>query len=122
MKGRRRPNRPLGLALAIAMTGAIPGMAAASCQEFSSLRAKFEQIYPTGGPPERFGGAAAERILARLYVHRAEAESVVFLYSGDGPVTGARGRYLYLVLDTDGCILRRDWIDGETHDQAVGDE
>ena len=80
--------------------------------------ADFETVYPTGGPAERVTGTHGQRVMDQLGV-RAPGRDVAFLYSGDGPVTGARGRYMYLVLDEGECVLAHGWIDGTTFDRAL---
>ena len=49
---------------------------------------------------------------------RGDGNAVVFLYSGDGPTTGARGRYMYLILDPADCVLETNWVDGKTFDRV----
>jgi hypothetical protein len=92
--------------------------ALAECQTVSQLTENFLEAYPSGGLAETYEGAAGAEIMQRL--HRPGAgPAVSFLYSGDGPVTGKRGRYLYLVHDGADCVLVKDWIDGETYDWVV---
>lgn len=106
--------------------GALIGLAAsqgavAECRELPELREIFVDTYPTGGLVDRFEGAEGAAVMERLLVAEP-GHAVAFLYSGDGPVTGKRGRYLYLVLDPGGCVLAHDWIDGEIYDRVVGME
>lgn len=107
------------LALAALVAPAHPGRAQ-SCRTLAEMAATFAEVYPTGGLVEHVDGAAGERVMNDLLAPRG-GDAVAFLYSGDGPVTGARGRYLYLVLDAAGCILRQDWIDGEAFDRIFAD-
>jgi len=46
----------------------------------------------------------------------ASGAAIAFLYSGDGPTTGARGRYMFLVVDEKDCVLAHGWVDGATFD------
>jgi hypothetical protein len=78
----------------------------------------FQSLYPTGGPAARFEGEQGDLVAAKLAAGR-DADEVVFLYSGNGPVTGARGRYMYLLLDPADCILAHGWIDGDTFDRLI---
>lgn len=94
---------------------------AEACRALSSLAADFQNAYPTGGEVLRRDGKRGREIMQRLFVERP-GHAIVFLYSGHGPVTGARGRYLYTVLDEQDCILHHDWIDGAVYDQVVGSE
>jgi hypothetical protein len=104
--------------LALIAIGWAAGTAAAGCRTLPDLTQKFVDIYPTGGQVARLTGDAAQAAMTRLGVGGKGVE-IAFLYSGDGPVTGARGRYLFLVLDPGDCIAAQDWIDGETFDGAV---
>ncbi len=58
----------------------------------------------------------SEQVLGRGLI--GDGKAVVFLYSGDGPTTGARGRYMYLILDPADCVLDTKWVDGETFDRV----
>lgn len=106
--------------LAAAMAFCVPPApaAAAECQTVSEFTEIFLQTYPSGGLTETYEGEVGAEIMQRLHRPRA-GPAVSFLYSGDGPVTGKRGRYLYLVQDGGSCVLAKDWIDGETYDWAV---
>ncbi|HEX9791579.1 MAG TPA: hypothetical protein VGA60_13030 [Kiloniellales bacterium] len=92
--------------------------AGATCQTADGMIENFLSLYPTGGPAVRFEGETGDQVEQKLAAGR-DADEVVFLYSGHGPVTGARGRYMYLLLDPADCILAHGWIDGETFDRAV---
>ncbi len=106
------------LAAAIAFCVPPAPAAAAECQTVSEFTEIFLQTYPSGGLTETYEGEVGAEVMQRL--HRPGAgPAVSFLYSGDGPVTGKRGRYLYLVHDGGSCVLAKDWIDGETYDWAV---
>ena len=105
------------LALALNLSVSAPGHGA-SCDDLDGMVAKFQQVYPTGGPVEVIGGETGRRVMDRLLLDSA-GRNIAFLYSGDGPVTGARGRYLYLVLDERDCIRDRDWIDGKIYDRVT---
>jgi hypothetical protein len=94
---------------------------AQGCRRLQAMLADFQNIYPTGDLVERVSGEAGQRVMQGLG-ETGPGVHVAFLYSGDGPVTGARGRYLYLVLDEDDCILRHDWIDGEVYDRLLADQ
>lgn len=94
------------------------GDPALACRKLSELGLDFRNIYPTGGEVSRFTGAVGRQVMGNLS-NRPPGHAVAFLYSGDGPVTGARGRYLYVVVDDQNCILHHDWIDGAAYDQAV---
>jgi len=78
----------------------------------------FSNTYPTGGEAARFDGERGRMVMQGLATDTV-GDEVVFLYSGNGPVTGARGRYMYLVLDPSDCVLDSDWIDGDAYDRAV---
>ena len=105
--------------IAAAIVGA-PAAHAASCLGMAEMLKNFENVYPTGGPVERVAGARGRQVMERLLVS-SPGEEVAFLYSGDGPTTGARGRYLYLVLDKDGCVLAHNWIDGPVFDRVLAE-
>ena len=107
-----------GVLAIITMAG--PGVqpAGAACMAVEGMIEDFQSVYPTGGPAARFEGEAGDLVIGNLAVGR-EADEVVFLYSGHGPVTGARGRYMYLLLDSADCILAHGWIDGETFDRVT---
>jgi hypothetical protein len=94
------------------------GGAGAACQAVDDMIGNFQSLYPTGGPAARFDGEPGDLVMENLALGR-EADEVVFLYSGNGPVTGARGRYMYLLLDPADCVLAHGWIDGETFDRVV---
>lgn len=91
---------------------------AAVCRELDDLAADFRNVYPTGGEAARHGGQRGREIMRKLFV-KEPGHAIVFLYSGHGPVTGARGRYLYTVLDEGDCVLHHDWIDGAVYDQVL---
>ncbi len=120
---RRKPLIDALSLLAAAMAFCVPWAPAApgECQTVSEFTESFLQTYPSGGLTETYEGEVGAEVMQRL--HRPGAgPAVSFLYSGDGPVTGKRGRYLYLVHDGGSCVLAKDWIDGETHDWAVDTE
>jgi hypothetical protein len=111
------------LARALLCSGALGlfGMTSAQaidCLLLSDVAANFKQVYPTGGPMARYRGEEARAVI-RALPSAASGRQVAFLYSGDGPVTGARGRYLYLILGPKDCIRSQDWIDGAACDRAV---
>ena len=106
----------LGVLAALAF--APGGTRAAACSDIERMMADFKETYPTGGPMERIAGARGQAALDFL-APGSMGKGIAFLYSGDGPVTGARGRYLYLVLDGEECILDLEWIDHATYDRAV---
>ena len=106
------------LAAAMVLCAPWTPAAAAECQTVSQLTESFLQAYPSGGLAETYEGEEGAEIMQRLHRPRA-GPAVSFLYSGDGPMTGKRGRYLYLVHVGGSCVLAKDWIDGETHDWAV---
>ncbi|HEY5597486.1 MAG TPA: hypothetical protein VIK47_01665 [Kiloniellales bacterium] len=111
-------------AVAVAMTVGLASVAAgpaAACQSVDDMARNFLSLYPTGGHVARFDGRRGDRMMQALAA-RTDPDEVVFLYSGDGPVTGARGRYMYLLLDPADCILGHDWIDGETFDRVTAPE
>lgn len=103
----------------VGVTGASvgTGLAASNCQTVEDVLESFLTIYPTGGHAARFDGARGEQVMQGLAV-RGGGDEVVILYSGDGPTTGARGRYMYLILDPADCVLDSDWVDGETFDRV----
>ncbi len=110
-----------GAAAAVLATAAMPARpAAAACQTVDDMAENFLTLYPTGGHAARFDGEHADKVIAILAFDGGD--EVVFLYSGDGPVTGARGRYMYLILDPADCIVTSDWVDGETFDRLISPE
>ena len=94
--------------------------AAADCRDLDAMMSDFRQVYPTGTAAV-FEGARGRAVMDRLPL-LPQGEKVAFLYSGDGPVTGARGRYLFLVLDAADCIVAQDWIDGVAYDRVTGQQ
>jgi len=96
----------------------VRGDARAQCQEFSEVEESFRAVYPTGGRAGHFQGQEGREVLDKLLAGD-DGRAVAFLYSGDGPITGARGRYLYMVLDEEECILKKDWIDGAIYDRLT---
>ncbi|MFQ5773605.1 MAG: hypothetical protein ACE5GS_03710 [Kiloniellaceae bacterium] len=106
------------LAIGAAALSLVPGDVAAECRQLDQLMMSFLEVYPTGGEVNRLSGAPGRNVMKTLSADSA-GHAVAFLYSGDGPVTGARGRYLYVVLDAQDCILRHDWIDAADYDRAV---
>ncbi len=107
--------------LAAMIAGAPLGRAGAACQSADEMTRNFLSLYPTGGHVARFDGEQGDRVMGAL-ARSTDPDEVLFLYSGDGPVTGARGRYMYLLLDPADCILGSDWIDGETFDRITAPE
>ena len=107
------------LAIGLTMVAGAPIAQAAPCLGMADMLKNFENVYPTGGPVERVAGARGRQVMERLLLS-SPGEEVAFLYSGDGPTTGARGRYLYLVLDKDDCVLAHNWIDGPVFDRVLG--
>lgn len=107
-------NLGIALVFCLAVLAAGP-VRAQSCQGLAPMHENFLQLYPTGRLVQRVSGAEAEAITDSLRVFAGTA--VVFLYSGDGPTTGARGRYMYLVVDESDCIRAHGWIDGEVFDR-----
>ena len=106
-------------ALAILMLGLFaPSWAAAQCQRFAEMEANFLQLYPTGGEISRHAGDRGQAVMDML-LFGGDGETVAFLYSGDGPTTGARGRYMYLILDDNDCIVKHGWVDGRVYDRLV---
>jgi hypothetical protein len=105
------------LALALTLSVSAPGYGA-GCDDLDSMVAKYRQVYPTGGPVEVIGGETGRLVMDRMLLD-SPGRKIAFLYSGDGPVTGARGRYLYLVLDERDCIRDQDWIDGKIYDRVT---
>lgn len=103
------------LALVAMIVASAPAMA---CSNFDGMAKNFGDLYPTGGEAARFDGERGRKVMGGLATD-AVGDEVVFLYSGNGPVTGARGRYMYLVLDPSDCILDSDWIDGDSYDHAT---
>jgi len=108
----------VALILAAVLAGSPLVGAGAACQGIDDMIGNFQSLYPTGGPTARFDGEPGNLVMENLALGR-EADEVVFLYSGNGPVTGARGRYMYLLLDPADCVLAHGWIDGETYDRVV---
>jgi len=106
------------LALASVVLAASVPPVGAGCQSADAMTENFLSVYPTGSHAARFDGERGERVMQGLAI-RGEGDEVVFLYSGDGPTTGARGRYMFLILDSDDCILDSDWVDGDTFDRVV---
>ncbi len=106
------------LALATIVLAVSTQPAGAVCQSAEAMTEEFLSVYPTGSQAARFDGERGEKVMQGLAI-RGEADAVLFLYSGNGPTTGARGRYMYLILDSAGCILDSDWVDGDTFDRAV---
>lgn len=106
------------LLLASVLAGTPFGRSDAACQAVDGMIENFQSVYPTGGPAARFEGETGDLVMGNLAVGR-EADEVVFLYSGHGPVTGARGRYMYLLLDPADCVLAHGWIDGNTFDRVI---
>jgi len=106
------------LALATIVLAISTQPAGAVCQSAEVMTEEFLSVYPTGGHAARFDGARGEMVMQGLAI-RGEGDEVIFLYSGNGPATGARGRYMYLILDSAGCILDSDWVDGDTFDRVV---
>jgi len=90
---------------------------AQDCRRLEAMHENFLELYPTGGIVRRLTDEEARAATDALRV--ADGAAVIFLYSGDGPTTGARGRYLFLVIDEEDCILAHDWIDGETFDRLL---
>src|SRR3972149_1163441 len=97
------------LVLAAVLAGTPLARAGAACMAVDGMIEDFQSVYPTGGPAARFEGEAGDLVIGNLAVGR-EADEVVFLYSGHGPVTGARGRDMYLLLDPADCILAPGWV------------
>jgi hypothetical protein len=108
-----------GAAVIVAMSGVgvAPGHAASDCQTVEELMENFLSVYPTGGHAARFDGASGDRVMEGLAIS-GDGDEVVFLYSGDGPTTGARGRYMYVILDPADCVTDSSWVDGETFDRV----
>ena len=92
--------------------------AAAQCQRFAEMEANFLRLYPTGGTASRHAGEQGRAVMDML-LFGDDGEAVAFLYSGDGPTTGARGRYMYLILDENDCILKHGWVDGRIYDRLA---
>lgn len=123
----RAMKRRMGLGLGgllLAVCAAVFAVAAAmqpagaACQSVEAMIENFMSVYPTGSHAARFGGAPGEKIMRGLAIE-GDGDEVVFLYSGDGPTTGARGRYMYMILDSADCILHSDWVDGDAFDRVV---
>ncbi len=93
------------------------GLAATDCPSVEAMTKDFLSVYPTGGHAARFDGAYGAKVMQGLAVG-GDGDEVVFLYSGDGPTTGARGRYMYLILDPADCVLDSNWVDGDTFDRV----
>jgi hypothetical protein len=107
----------LGLSLAGWMlVGAAGPAGAAGCQTVEDMTENFMNVYPTGGHAARFDGERGDKVMEGLDI-KGDGDEVLFLYSGHGPTTGARGRYMYLILDEADCILDSDWVDGDTFDR-----
>lgn len=87
-------------------------------ESLTDLVERFQEVYPTGGLAVRLDGDGGRRVMDALDITKGP-ETIVFLYSGDGPITGARGRYMYLVLDGKDCIRQHDWIDGTIYDEVT---
>ncbi|RMD61749.1 MAG: hypothetical protein D6826_09125 [Alphaproteobacteria bacterium] len=111
----------LVFALLAGAAGALmPDDAVGQCQPYGQYVDNFMELYPTGSEVERFTGARGQVILERLFAGD-DSRAVAFLYSGDGPVTGKRGRYVFLILDDGDCILRHQWIDGDVYDRIIAE-
>jgi len=104
-------------AAAVAAVALAAPAAAARCQTVEDMTENFLTLYPTGGHAARFDGERGNKVMESLAVN-SDGDEVLFLYSGNGPVTGARGRYMFLILDESDCVLRSDWVDGETFDRV----
>ena len=98
-----------------------PVAAAAQCQRFAEMEAKFLELYPTGSEASRHSGEQGRAVMDML-LFSGQGDEVAFLYSGDGPSTGARGRYMYMILDEDDCILKDGWLDGKVYDRLTSDK
>ena len=117
----------MGAAVAVVLTGVSglvePDIAAAACQGPSDMAKDFLDVYPTGGHAARFDGDHGGKVIQGLaFYGDSDGGEVVFFYSGDGPTTGARGRYMYMILNRAGCILHSDWVDGDTFDRVSSTE
>jgi len=109
------------VAMALSLAALLAGTARAqSCRGLDPLHENFLELYPTGGLVQRLSGVEARTAAESLRVDAGAA--IVFLYSGDGPTTGARGRYMFLVVDEEDCVLAHGWIDGEVFDRLPGQE
>ena len=95
----------------------VTGLAATDCQSVEAMTEDFLTVYPTGGHAARFDDALGAQVMQGLAVS-GDGDEVLFLYSGDGPTTGARGRYMYVILDPADCVLDSNWIDGDTFDRV----
>lgn len=87
-------------------------------ESLTDLVERFQEVYPTGGLEVRLHGDGGRRVMDALDLARS-ATAIAFLYSGDGPITGARSRYLYLIVDGEDCIRQHDWIDGARFDEVM---
>jgi len=117
VRGRAGPLA-VAMALAVLVAGTAAGRPGAACLGVDGMTENFLTVYPTGGHAARFDGDRGRKVMQALATDSI-GDEIVFLYSGDGPVTGARGRYMYLVLDPGDCLLDSDWIDGDAYDRAV---
>jgi hypothetical protein len=106
------------VATVVAVSGGVVG---AACQTVLDSTESFLSLYPTGGNVARFDGARGDKVMQAL-AFDGDGDEVVFLYSGDGPVTGARGRYMYLILDPADCIIDSGWIEGAAFDRLGASE
>lgn len=104
------------LAIVLILSAAGPARAQ-GCQAFDALHDDFLELYPTGGLVHRLAGAEARAAAEEL--RAATGTEILFLYSGDGPTTGARGRYMFLVVDEAACVLAHGWIDGDAFDRLT---
>lgn len=106
-------NTGVALAFVLAVL-AVPSAQAQSCREMDAMHENFLELYPTGGLVRRLSDAEGRMAAESLRV--ASGAAIAFLYSGDGPTTGARGRYMFLVVDEEDCVLAHGWVDGATFD------
>lgn len=121
--GRAGRMLGMGASVAVGLAGAsvLGGPAVAACQSADDMAETFLSVYPTGGRAAHIDGDHAEKIIHGLAVG-GDGDSVMFFYSGDGPTTGNRGRYMYLILDGPGCIVHSDWVDGDVFDRLSSTE
>jgi hypothetical protein len=105
-------------AVAALALGLYAPAAAAQCQPYAEMEAKFLELYPTGGEASRHAGEQGQAVMEML-LFSGHGDEVAFLYSGDGPTTGARGRYMYMILDENDCILKHGWLDGKIYDRLT---